>query len=322
MSRIADGNVFADLSGTSNSTTENPYDALLEACKQEPKQIQLRYQTHRETRNDQQKSKLTSPDFSGFIIDEVLHKLVNPEINPGYVDPRNCLVFWARPPKRIRQLVETLQKRLLGYAPSLWFMPVGCLHMTVLEITHSKTEAEIEHLVNTMESKVPELTDFTYDHRARLVKPMLSYDAAAIALSFLPAAGEGLPEEKAANADAYTYHHLRRDMYGLCRSAGVEVASRYVVPSSHLTIARFVTQKDISSKDGNAVDRGKIEGLVKTLEEINGELRAEYWSEDSLTSEGSWTVGEEKGLDYRKGTLWYGGGHSHHEGKGFNYDQD
>lgn len=36
MARIADGNVFADLSGTSNSTTGNPYDALLEACKQEP----------------------------------------------------------------------------------------------------------------------------------------------------------------------------------------------------------------------------------------------------------------------------------------------
>lgn len=36
MSCVADGNVFADLSGTSNSTTDNPYDALLEACKQEP----------------------------------------------------------------------------------------------------------------------------------------------------------------------------------------------------------------------------------------------------------------------------------------------
>lgn len=36
MSCTADGNVFADLSGTSKSTTDNPYDALLEACKQEP----------------------------------------------------------------------------------------------------------------------------------------------------------------------------------------------------------------------------------------------------------------------------------------------
>lgn len=193
--------------------------------------------------------------------------------------------------------------------------------MTVLEITHSKTEAEIEHLVNAMEGKVSEMTDFTYDHRARLVKPMLSYDAAAIALSFLPAAGEDLPEEKAANTDAYTYHHLRRDMYGLCKSAGVEVASRYVVPSSHLTVARFVAQKDISSKDGRGLDHGKIEGLVSKLEEINAELRSKYWSEGSLRSEGSWTVGEEKGLVYRRGTLWYGGGHSHHEGKGFILDQ-
>lgn len=201
-------------------------------------------------------------------------------------------------------------------------MPVGCLHMTVLEITHSKTEAEIEHLVNAMESKVPETTDFTYDHRARLVKPMLSYDAAAIALSFLPASAERLPEEEATNADTYTYHHLRRDMYGLCKSAGVEVASRYVVPSSHLTIARFVTQKDISKKNGNGVDRGKIEDFVGKLEEINAELRSKYWSEGSLISEGSWTVGEEKGLVYRKGTLWYGGGRSHHEGKGFSLDQD
>ena len=199
-------------------------------------------------------------------------------------------------------------------------MPVDRLHMTVLEITHSATEATIERLVNTMESRISEITDFTYRHRARLVKPMLSYDAAAIALSFLPAAGEGVPSGKAATADTYTYHHLRRDMYGLCSSAGVEVASRYVVPSSHLTIARFVTQEDIAGTDGEGVDRGKVERLVEKLEEINAELRSEYWSQDSLTSQGSWIAGEEKGLDYRRGTLWYGGGHSHHVGKGFVLD--
>ena len=201
-------------------------------------------------------------------------------------------------------------------------MPVDCLHMTVLEITHSKTAAEIEHLVNRMDSKVPQITDFTYDNRARLVKPMLSYDAAAIALSFLPAAGEGLPEAKAADADTYTYHHLRRDMYGLCKSAGVEVDSRYVVPSSHLTIARFVTQKDITGKNGTSVDPERIKGLVGKLEEINAELRSKYWSEGGLTGKGSWIAGEEKGLDYRWGTLWYGGGHSHHVGKGFTLDQE
>ena len=207
-------------------------------------------------------------------------------------------------------------------AADLWLMPLECLHMTVLEVTHSKTEAEIEHLVNVMDSKVPQITDFTHDHRARLVKPMLSYDAAAIALSFLPAAGEGLSEAKADGADTYTYHHLRRDIYGLCKSTGVEVDSRYVVPSSHLTIARFVTQQDILGTDGNGIDRGKVEGLVGKLDEINAELRSKYWSQDSLTNGGSWFVGEEKGLVNRRGTLWYGGGYSHHEGKGFIVDQD
>ena len=204
----------------------------------------------------------------------------------------------------------------------LWLMPLECLHMTVLEITHSKTAAEIEHLVKTMEGKVAETADYTRNHRARLVKPMLSYDAAAIALSFLPAAGEGLPGKKSATADAYTYHHLRRDMYGLCESAGVEVASRYVVPSSHLTIARFVTQQNISSKDGNGVDHEKVEIFVQKLEEINADLQSQFWSEDGLTGGGGWTVGEEKGLDYRRGTLWYGGGHTHHVGKGFILDED
>ena len=36
MPRGTDDNVFSDLSGTSNSTTDNPYDALLEACNHEP----------------------------------------------------------------------------------------------------------------------------------------------------------------------------------------------------------------------------------------------------------------------------------------------
>ena len=201
-------------------------------------------------------------------------------------------------------------------------MPVDCLHMTVLEIAHSKTEAEIEHLVNIMDTKIPGITNHTHDHRARLVKPMLSYDAAAIALSFLPAAGEGLLKEKVADAEAYTYHHLRRDIYSLSKATSVEVGSRYVVPSSHLTIARFVTQTDISVHDSNVVDHGKVKSLIGKLEDINVELRARMWAEDSLTSAGSWTVGEEKGLVYRKGTLWYGGGHSHHEGKGFKLDQE
>lgn len=81
-------------------------------------QLQTRYATHRNTRNGQQKEKLLSPEFSGLIIDPILERLMNPSIEPGFVDPRNCLVFWARPPSHIRSLVDQVQQKLLTLAPS------------------------------------------------------------------------------------------------------------------------------------------------------------------------------------------------------------
>ena len=134
-SRQQGANIFEDLSGNPTSHSSNPYDSLIEGCQNEPvspihstrlqmfshlhqKQIQLRYQTHRTTRNSQQKAKFFSPDFSGFNIDPVLHKLVHKSQYPGFEDPRNCLVFWARPPQHLRNLIEKIQEQLLEIMPS------------------------------------------------------------------------------------------------------------------------------------------------------------------------------------------------------------
>ena len=191
-------------------------------------------------------------------------------------------------------------------------MPLDCLHLTVLEMAHSRTEAEIAAMVQEMEGKVSEIVDFTYNHCARLVKPMLSYDAAAIALSFLPAAGESLPGNQI-TSDAYTYHHLRRDISALCKSTGVEVASRYVVPSAHLTIARFVTQTNHAKGGDLGPDLKNVARLIEKLEDLNVNLKSQYWAKEA----GEWTVGEEKGLVCRRGTVWYGGGETLHQGRGF-----
>jgi len=196
----------------------------------------------------------------------------------------------------------------------LWMMPTLNLHMTALEITHSLTAQEIDDLVETILPAVPEITDFTFDHRARLVKPTVSYDSQAIALSFLPAAGEPGRSQK---EDAYSYHHLRRDLYNKTSATGVTVSSRYVIPSAHLTIARFITKKGFETADGK-VDHERVKKLVETIDQINGWLRSEYWPTTDGIKEGvAWTVGEEKGLDSRKGALWYGGGERIRLGKGF-----
>lgn len=247
--------------------------------------------------------------------DEILAKLEDPSIEPGFKDWRHCLVFWARPTEKVRNLIATVQEKLRAVVPNLWIMPPMSLHMTALEITHSLTAEEIDALVQQMQPHISEIADFTYNHRARLVKPMVSYDAQALALSFLPASGE---PGKPGHEDSYTYHHLRRDLFTQCSATGVKVASRYVIPSAHLTIGRFITKKDFETVDG-AVDHAKVEKLVETIEEINEWLEREYWpSEGGIKAGGEWVVGEEKGLVCRKGTLWYGaGGENIYQGKGF-----
>ncbi|KAI4160319.1 MAG: hypothetical protein LQ342_005815 [Letrouitia transgressa] len=191
--------------------------------------------------------------------------------------------------------------------------------MTALEITFSLTVPEIEDFVDKIRPKIPEIINYTFTHRARLIKPMLSYDNAAIAMSFEPAAGESLPSERALDADKYTYHHLRRDLYALSKSTGVDVVSRYVVPSAHLTVARFVTQRDLSKSSEGSPDTEKVQDFIRKIEQINSWLQQDYWPKDgqAIKAGGQWIVGQEKGLDCRKGTLWYGGGETIRLGQGF-----
>lgn len=199
----------------------------------------------------------------------------------------------------------------------MWFMPAQNLHMTALEITHSLTDPEIRALVATLKPSLAKITDYTYTHRARLVKPTLSYDAQAIALSFVPAAGEAtLAQDRAAQDDAYSYHHLRRDLYALASNAGVKVASRYVVPSAHLTLGRFIYAGDFE-KEGGEVDGDKVAEFVRVVEEVNEWLKGYWPGEEGIREGGEWIVGQETGLDCRQGTLWYGDGEMVRVGKGF-----
>lgn len=198
-------------------------------------------------------------------------------------------------------------------------MPRDCQHITALEVTHSKTTEEIQKLVDQMRDQVPAITDYTSEHRTRLIKPTIGYDASALALSFVPAAGESLSSGRTIEDDKFTYHHLRRDLYDLCQNTGVAVDSRYVVPSSHLTIGRFINAQDFADDQGSP-EPAKMATFIKKIEEINSWLEKEFWPEHNggkIPDGGEFNLGEETGLDCRMGTLWYGGGESIHQGKSF-----
>lgn len=201
-------------------------------------------------------------------------------------------------------------------------MPLENLHMTVMEVAHSKTEGEIQHLMDILHAHCKEIADHTTTHRARLIKPILSYDSAALALSFVPAAGECPSLGRRPADDEYSYHHLRRDTYTALTKAGVQVGSRYVVPSAHLTIARFNSPNVFGGDplDGKiALDPKKRRHWINEVETINKWLEAEFWPTEAaiIKAGGEWIVGEEKGLDFRNGRLWYGGGQTIYLGQGF-----
>ncbi|KIH86714.1 hypothetical protein SPBR_08552 [Sporothrix brasiliensis 5110] len=354
-------NQLQDLSGIVIQPGENPYVALINACDNDPAKIQKLYETHRTLRNQQQRAKFLDPAFTEVLVDPFLIRIENPSIDPSFADPRHGLVFWARPPEHVLQLTAHVQSLLQKAGPrGLWLMPTNRQHMTALEITHSKTPAEAFAVVDKMaksmtqataddgsltaESGIASIVNYPYAHRARLVKPMLSYDLSAVALSFVPAAGEPraspAPIPPAQNTavdavgDAYTYHHLRRDLFDRAQATGVEVASRYVVPSAHITLGRFIGQDDHATPEAR-------QAWVDTLDEINAWLEKEVWDKVWELSEtdsdiagvsgyrkpdlppphrrlvGEWVVGQERGLDARTGALWYGGGRSVMVGQGF-----
>lgn len=176
-----------------------------------------------------------------------------------------------------------------------------------VELAFSRTAEEIEQIKETLKPAIPSIASYTYRHRARLVKPMVSYDLSAFAVSFLPAAGEQAvspapvaPDNAAVlkQGDNYSYHHLRRDMWNQAKEAGIDIDSRYVVPSAHITLGRYLTHEDHATPE-------QRKQWVDAIDSVNEWLEREVWGKSDSEVIGEWVVGQEKGTDIRVGTLWY-----------------
>ncbi|KIV95347.1 hypothetical protein PV10_03014 [Exophiala mesophila] len=317
------------ISDTNEKPNKNPYDAILDENQHDPIKIQRFCENQRTSRNAKFRTQILDPRFQGFKRDEVLFNLINV---PGFTDPRNNLCVWARPTRKIMDLVLTCQEELRRMSPSIWLMPPDCLHMTVLEIAQSLTPQELQAVENTISPAVTTLASYHMTHRTRLVKPKLSYDDAAIALTFVPAAGEptnivSVEDSKSDVCnDEYTYLHLRRDLIRVCHAKGVQIGARYATTSCHLTIARFLGDEDFAAKKAShsqgegRLDHEKVVNWVEMLDAINVRLEREFWPKVGRVmpfGAGEWLVGSERGLDVRRGRLWYGGGETWEAGDGF-----
>lgn len=176
--------------------------------------------------------------------------------------------------------------------------------MTALEIAHTLTAEEISSCAAKLRSCLPTLVAYPIlpSHRTNLIRPKLSFDSTAVALSFLPA------------ADNFTYLHLRSALSHICGENGVEVIARYATTSSHITLARFVDGTELKDKE-------TMKKWVEKIEEMNIWLQEKFWDGENPSSHDStplqWWIGAERGLEIRKDDLWYGGGVTIEQGEHF-----
>ena len=286
--------------------------------------------------------RLLDPGFRAWHFDEILENVLQAEQGLSqYVDQRNSLSFWARPPQHIRALIHEIQQELVAVAGpceshsifqdltqttliltrcvGLWLTPADQLHMTTLEMVSSRTALEVDRVTAFLQEKLPlqEIVNYTLTHRARLVRPVVSYDAAAMALSFVPAAGETTNQLDWTVDDEYSYHHLRRDLWNIVARSGYQPASRYNVPSAHITIARFAVPAGFDKEKAlELLTDGRV-AMVEKIEDINQELRSKEWKRFGHASRGEWIVGHERGLELNKGQSWFGKGEAVLIGNGF-----
>ena len=93
----------------------NPYNSILESNGNDAKRIQGCCDSQRKDRNSKFRVQMLAEDFEGLQPDQILSKRL---YEPDYVDPRNCLVFWARPTLAVRNLVARCQQELQAVHPS------------------------------------------------------------------------------------------------------------------------------------------------------------------------------------------------------------
>lgn len=291
----------------------NPYQLLIDQFP-DPIDMTHAYELHRRGRNSSKHAELLSTHM--VVPDQILAGLVL-ENMPQESDTRNCITIWGRPPSHVMDLIAAVQQQLVEsmhpylnasatktFQPTqipqtwddlsnrgpLWLMPRDCLHLSILEIVHSAPS----HLVaTTMHALRPHLAAILAPTSTTLVRPLISFDSSALALTFVPVE---LPQARGAFSKTGYTHYRARLYETVTKTAKVAVQSRYQVPSAHVTIARFV----------KTVPPQAVDALLDRIGEINAWLDAEFDEPRRF----EWRIGEQRATECRYGRIWYGGGQS------------
>ena len=195
------------------------------------------------------------------------------------LDQRHNLALVARPAQHIIALVTQLQQQLHTLAgDALWLPPPHYLHITVYEVTHSRTAEQLQPLLAAVRSHESQLFSALPVDRVRFDSPLLNYETSTVALTLLPV-----------DVGDYDITTLRAEVGERLSAVGVQWEGRYVAPTAHITIGRFIRSQ---------LQRATMEQWLAKLDELRDECR--QWQGEWCLAHGS--------LQVMTAASWYGHG--------------
>jgi hypothetical protein len=157
---------------------------------------------------------------TGVVVDEVLAREL---AHPGS-DSRHGVNLVCCPGPGLIEKIAAIQRRLSEFEPGQYYYPPNDLHLTLVEICHSRSEAEAASIAHAVQSLAPSF--LARERPAALHSPELVFDEKAVAVRFLPC-DDRLQQLRASIREHLAAHRVVGD-------------PRYPQRSAHITFLRYL----------------------------------------------------------------------------------
>ena len=158
--------------------------------------------------------------MSGPVVDQILVQ----ELDRSHTDMRYGVNLICRPTIDVAECIVSIQEHLRGFEPDQYYYPPSDLHLTLVEICHSRSPEEASVIAGVVGSEIGRIAATT--PLPKVDSPMLVFDSRAIALNFLPT------DDALQNA--------RQSILAALSNLGISIDSRYKTKSAHVTLMRYI----------------------------------------------------------------------------------
>jgi 2'-5' RNA ligase len=159
--------------------------------------------------------------MSGPVVDKILVQ----ELDSSGTDMRCGVNIVCRPTIDVVEYIVSIQEYLRSLEPDQYYYPPSDLHLTLVEICHSRTPEDVFRIASAVGSEIRRIAAMTIP--PKVDSPMLVFDAHAAALNFLPI------DDALQNARQSIVHELG--------NIGISIDSRHEARSAHVTLMRYIS---------------------------------------------------------------------------------